>query len=689
MTGVPLPLHGLLSEFNGVSVPEVADAQRDALHPGQIIHHGRYVVHGVLGRGSCATVYDAEHLALGRRVALKVPLLQTEHLRSMHERFRREARLSAMVQHPNVLGIYDSGYLPEGTPFLVLEHVCGESLNQIFTRGPLPIPVVLELGRQLAHALSALADAGIVHRDIKPANVMLLRTKQDMPLIKVVDLGVAKRSAWHSSVKLTQQGELIGTPQYMATEQLRGEDVDGRADIYAVAAVLFEAVTGRPPHEHANFSDFLVAALGTPVRPARELRADCPQSLEAILQRALERDRERRHTTPTELLFDLEACKLELKFDQPVTYALIDVLGGGERAPTSEVRRCPPELTDSAADRAFSARAAVHAEWPLEVASKPYNVGDSLRKWSATGSRVASEHTLSILTGLLVLGAALWFVLPSRDETIDLSEARALPTPASTLPGAVSPESEAAELHDLPSDPSALPEPSDLGQPSAVLENPDDDDLKALARASSLQPTPSAPVRAPSHEMGSTAAVATQRAPQGRGPWVEEPRFVPKPPARLSVKSTLATQPQAPAALAPATPAFAAPLARGPARFDPPPVPATDEQGRHVFGKVSPPAGSTLVPTAQAGKPVEPPSSALPRALAAFVAGHFEEAKAGYIEVLRSQPNSPAALRGLGLAAARLAQNAIARESLSRYLQVAPSAPDAAAIEARIATLTP
>jgi hypothetical protein len=274
---------------------------------------GKYVVHGVLGLGGFAVVYDAEHVGLGRMVAIKVLHLAADTPLALIERFRREARISALAHHHNVLEVYDTGTLNDGSPYLVMERVNGEDLSRVLQRGPLSLAGALEVVRQLLCGLSALEDAGIVHRDIKPDNLMLHDAGDGEPVLKLVDFGISKQVAIESQSKLTCHGTLVGTPQYMAPEQIRGQDVDIRTDLYATGAVLYEALSGHAPHESQNFSELVVAVLNAPLRPLRELRANCPAEIERIACKALSRSPALRYASPREMLADLEACARELE----------------------------------------------------------------------------------------------------------------------------------------------------------------------------------------------------------------------------------------------------------------------------------------------------------------------------------------------------------------------------------------
>ena len=220
---------------------------------------GRYEVERTLGRGGMATVYLAHDTVLGRPVALKV---LAEHLagdESFRARFLREARLAARIAHPNVVQVYDAGGDEAGL-FIAMEYVDGESLaEELARRGRLSAGEVVDLGRQLAAALAAAHAAGLVHRDVKPPNVLRARDGT----VKLGDFGIAHS---HDSTALTAHGSVLGTAAYLAPEQARAEPVTGAADLYALGVVLYEALTGRWPHEGRASPSSCCAASRSPSR---------------------------------------------------------------------------------------------------------------------------------------------------------------------------------------------------------------------------------------------------------------------------------------------------------------------------------------------------------------------------------------------------------------------------------------
>jgi serine/threonine-protein kinase len=283
-----------------------------ALAPGTLLA-GKYRIKAVLGRGGFATVYAAEQLAFGRDVAVKV-LHRTEvtpHV--LIERFAREVRISALVRHPHVLEVYDAGVLEDGSPFLAMEKIAGPTLHEELGRAQqLDIDYALELAAQLLEALVAIGAQGIIHRDIKPENLMLARGPNGALQLKLVDFGIALVREERISSRLTAHGALVGTPQYMAPEQLRSEITDARVDLYAAGVVMYQALTGALPHDAPDLSSLTLRVLEGKWQPLRALRPDCPRCLAKLIERALAPDPQRRFVNAASMLAELEACRAQL-----------------------------------------------------------------------------------------------------------------------------------------------------------------------------------------------------------------------------------------------------------------------------------------------------------------------------------------------------------------------------------------
>jgi len=270
---------------------------------GQTISHYRVLER--LGAGGMGVVYKAEDTQLGRLVALK--FLPEDNVRDQAavERFRREARAASALDHPNICIIYEIGE-HEGQPFIAMQYLEGETLKQrLSTRGTLAAGEVARLGLQIAEALEAAHAKGIVHRDIKPANVFCTVRGQAV----VLDFGLAKLLHPAGDItaadSLTQTGVAPGTLPYMAPEQLRGQPVDARTDLYALGCVLYEMATGQRPFRAELGSQLIDTILHmVPVAPGR-LTPELPQELERLILKCLEKDAESRYQSAKELLVDM------------------------------------------------------------------------------------------------------------------------------------------------------------------------------------------------------------------------------------------------------------------------------------------------------------------------------------------------------------------------------------------------
>jgi serine/threonine protein kinase len=551
---------------------------------------GKYVVHGLLGLGGFAVVYDAEHVGLGRRVAIKVLHLAADTPLALLERFRREARISALAHHRNVLEVYDTGTLPDGSPYLVMERVNGENLSHVLQRGPLSLAGAVEVVRQLLAGLCALEDAGIVHRDIKPDNLMLHDAGDGEPVVKLVDFGISKRVALEPAAKLTCHGTLVGTPQYMSPEQIRGQDVDLRTDIYATGAVLYEALSGHAPHESQNFSELVVAVLNAPLRSLRELRANCPSELERIATRALSRSAALRYGSPREMLAELDACARDL-----------DLPSGTE---------------------AFAYEDPIDPIWmtPARI-SFP-----TLSRWWQRGI-TDMRRPMQLAAGLMLLAT------PPAALQLYRSDVPVRAVASSVLQATGNPVSELPVGREAPIQWASSPL---LGVTQTLSPLASFDEAPAHAgppHTSTLGSSARLEVKA-----GSTNAAVSEaetRAPKrARKAREDLPQVVAQPVAELA----------------------------------PPPVavpqPAVDPAQRGRWER------------------------AMDAALASMVRGQLADARSHYESATKLDRAEPDAFRGLALVHARLGDGEQARAALRRYLTLAPDAPDAANLRARVGAVT-
>jgi len=258
---------------------------------------GSYQIAEEIGRGGAATVYRAHQPQLERWVAVKI-LQEEAGGKEFLARFRREAKAIAALRHPNILTIYDYGE-EGGIAYIVMEYVAGGTLESQLTGQPMDWPdvatLVLPVGRALAYAHSQ----GIVHRDVKPANILLPRP--DWPLL--ADFGLVKLLGRKQGI--TQPGISIGTPAYFAPEQAGGGEVDHRSDIYGLAVVLYELLTGSLPFEADSPVEMMIRRMHEPPRPPRSLNPRVTPQLETVIMRALARDPDARHSTMKAFVNDL------------------------------------------------------------------------------------------------------------------------------------------------------------------------------------------------------------------------------------------------------------------------------------------------------------------------------------------------------------------------------------------------
>jgi serine/threonine-protein kinase len=292
---------------------EAADAAFDSLIGATLA--GRYEILRRIGEGGMGAVYEARHVVIGKRVAVKVLLEKFLTKSDFVARLLQEARLASSIGHENIVDVTDFGTTDDGRSFVVMEFLDGEALSQLIMReAPLPVERSLRIARQVASALGAAHAKGIYHRDVKPENVYLVR-RGEADFVKVVDFGISKAVKQGSpeeggdAYRLTHTGLLLGTPLYMSPEQARGdEDLDHRVDIWALGVMMYECLTGEVPFRANNYLGIISQVLTHTAAPPSQVRPELgiPDAVEAVVMRAMAKDRGQRYHAMADLERDLE-----------------------------------------------------------------------------------------------------------------------------------------------------------------------------------------------------------------------------------------------------------------------------------------------------------------------------------------------------------------------------------------------
>src|SRR6478736_5531427 len=277
---------------------------------------GDYDIRRPLGAGGMGEVYLAQDTRLGRSVAVKVLSAEMASDHGRIRRFEQEARAASALSHPNVCVVHALGETSDGQSYIAMEYIEGQTLRHLVQTRPPTLKAALDMAIQIAAGAGAAHAIGIVHRDLKPENVIVRRDG----LVKVLDFGLAKLApgglpndqATRTLVQ-TDSGVVMGTYTYMAPEQARGQEVDARADIWAIGVMLYELVSGRVPFTGHTPSDVMVAILDREPAPLDKLNPAIPHELQRIVAKALRKDRAQRYQTIADLRLDLEALRSELQ----------------------------------------------------------------------------------------------------------------------------------------------------------------------------------------------------------------------------------------------------------------------------------------------------------------------------------------------------------------------------------------
>lgn len=469
---------------------------------------GKYEVIDVLGRGGMGIVYRVCHGKLGRDFALKVlqaPLkaLPSQSKRKMEalERFRREALILGKLRSTHIVDVTDVGTSEDGSPYLVMELLDGQTLADALSADVLSVARVAKLAVQICRGLEKAHAAGVVHRDLKPANIFLTRNDAGEEVVKILDFGVAKLLGEGEHADVTQTNTAIGTPLYMSPEQASGlNDVDARADIYSVGAMLYEMLSGQLPHPGTSAGAVLFDIQSKEPRRLDSLSRHVPRALVALVHQALAKDRRKRQTSAAELEralvpFASSRVELEVASTRPAAQTL-------DEPGSAEGTRPSSTASDSLRREAASAEPSSDATSSTDGAAKPA---------SSPTAPASSRWVLVATVGAALIGVAL------------VLSARSTPAPHAPRPAQVSPTLSEPEraLGVTAGTPEPAPDPSP--PESKPAPRPSAGQAPSKRPMAARRATPSAPGGSTTNPKRESAARASKPALPARVPLLPPP----------------------------------------------------------------------------------------------------------------------------------------------------------------------
>jgi eukaryotic-like serine/threonine-protein kinase len=442
---------------------------------GQVVD-GRYVVRALIGEGGMGKVYEAEHVDIGKRVALKILHPVYTRLPEVVARFRREARAASKIGHPNIVDVTDSGTTVDGSVYFVMEYLEGVELAQIIDReGAMDVARALNIGTQMCRALAAAHSAGIIHRDLKPENVFLIVREGTTDFVKILDFGIAKSAEFEEQRKdrLTHPGMAMGTPEYMAPEQAAGRPADARSDVYAVGAILYEMMTGEAPYQGENFMEILTKKATVEPTPPRQLRPDLGDGVERAVLKALARDPAARPPSMEAFEYELTKClagrgvAVAKVLGMPVDPSAMSPYVRGENTPSPEPAYISSPPTDPPRGELVQNHSGRVAELGLAALGSPRasSEADLAESTAVVTVPKAPYKWMAFYFAALIVGGVgiAWYAIQRQDGELlhrpaeimvvaeETSHAAQVPA-AVAAPGIAAPAPTAAASADGPSD---------------------------------------------------------------------------------------------------------------------------------------------------------------------------------------------------------------------------------------------
>ncbi len=503
----------------------------------------KYEILSLVGQGGMGTVYEAVNTAIQKRVAIKFIDADLAKNEEANARFQREALAASAIESPHIVQIFDAGLTDDGAPYIVMELLRGEDLSSLIARaGQLELGQALTVGAQILRGLHHAHNAGIVHRDLKPDNVFLIQREDEPVAVKLLDFGVSKiaRAKDVPLQTLTRQGTVVGTPHYMSPEQAQAfPDLDGRTDIFAVGAILYECLTGKRPHDGQTYEQVIVRICTQDAKDPRDLNPSVPASVSAAVLRALSRDRDDRYSSAKAFLDGLVEAAPEILRKQVLTpsssFGRLDVRpshpsGAGRSSPAGAVEPVsgaraltpvivsdtPPStpagaLADTmrpSSDPEPALRPGPESELPtVPMAAVPARAAMRKRRTVRPGWAVLIGAGLFVAAGVgTIVGVTV--VGPQRTEPGGESSARQLPSERTTAAAAASSPAAVVESSAGGGTPTGA-EPSSTAAESSSVE-PASTAPPVAVTASSRQPAHGSPrstaTRATTAPTGKTAA---------------------------------------------------------------------------------------------------------------------------------------------------------------------------------------